>query len=376
MGKRELLLIVAFVAVGLIVYQVTAPPLPAGQQGFSVGRVLQNVRRNIAGRQASATVSSTRIEPLEAGITELRLKVSAVDLTVTGEDRHDVSFELQVTSNGLDPADARRLATATKLVLDHAGSGLVTTIDFPRDGVQRATLAIKVPATLGLRVEPKTGRLIATNLPSLDIKGNRGETRVNHITGAASVTHRGGALAVDDMTTLRLTANGTTGTVSHVTGTATIEVTGSELTLTDLIGPLELTSRGTEVRLRGIDQLKPPLRLDMQSGSLHIDGLRTEARIDGRNTEMDLILAAAAPLTVYSTAEDILVTPPPGGYTLDAITTDGRITIEDGGLHTSGNETDQRASGSVRGGGPTISLRATRAGIRVRPRPTRAEPPR
>ena len=50
------------------------------------------------------------------------------------------------------------------------------------------------------------------------------------------------------------------------------------------------------------------------------------------------------------------MTAPPGGYTLDAVATEGRITIEDGDVKPSeGN--DPRATGPVRGGGPTLTLR-------------------
>ena len=39
MGKRELLLVVGFVIVGVVVYQVTAPPPAPGERGFSLGAV-------------------------------------------------------------------------------------------------------------------------------------------------------------------------------------------------------------------------------------------------------------------------------------------------------------------------------------------------
>jgi hypothetical protein len=69
-------------------------------------------------------------------------------------------------------------------------------------------------------------------------------------------------------------------------------------------------------------------------------------------------------VTIYNLGE-IRVTAPPGGYALDAGTTEGRITIEDGDVKpTEGS--DPRAVGPVRGGGPTLTLRATRGAITVR----------
>src|SRR3954470_19787609 len=125
MGKRELVLVAVFVVIGVAIYQVTAPPLAPGQEGFSFGRVIQNIHRGIQGRRARATVESTRTEPLDPAITELRLNVRAGDVTVVGEDRTDAVFTLTVSSNGSDDADAKRLAGLTGLKIERAASGLL-----------------------------------------------------------------------------------------------------------------------------------------------------------------------------------------------------------------------------------------------------------
>src|SRR5262245_48519536 len=125
MGKRELVLILAFVLVGAVVYQVTAPPLAPGQEGFSFGRLIQHIRRNVQGRRAQASVESSRTEPLEASLTELRATLMGTDLTVIGEDREDASFALTVSSNGTDPADAQRLAGLATLKIERTASALV-----------------------------------------------------------------------------------------------------------------------------------------------------------------------------------------------------------------------------------------------------------
>jgi len=45
MGKRELVLVVGFVLLGVVVYQFTAPPPPPGSEGFSVGGLIRHIRR-------------------------------------------------------------------------------------------------------------------------------------------------------------------------------------------------------------------------------------------------------------------------------------------------------------------------------------------
>jgi hypothetical protein len=108
------------------------------------------------------------------------------------------------------------------------------------------------------------------------------------------------------------------------------------------------------------------LRVNSTGGEIRIDGLRTEARLDGRNTDIDVSLAAPALVTIYSLGE-IRVTAPPGGYTLDAVATEGRLNLDDGDGEVKPSEgTDPRASGPVRGGGPTLTLRSTRGSITVR----------
>jgi hypothetical protein len=89
---------------------------------------------------------------------------------------------------------------------------------------------------------------------------------------------------------------------------------------------------------------------------------------------VDITIAKAAPISVYSEGDEpIELTPPPGGFTLDARASHGRISLPEGFdsrvTVTSGeSETEQRANGAVRGGGPTITLRANRGDIRIRPR--------
>ena len=72
MGKRELLLIVGFIMVGTMVYFATAPEPAPGQQGFSLSRIVDHVRREIRGNPGSAEVTTSTTIPLKASITELR----------------------------------------------------------------------------------------------------------------------------------------------------------------------------------------------------------------------------------------------------------------------------------------------------------------
>ncbi|HET6279113.1 MAG TPA: hypothetical protein VFG08_10035, partial [Candidatus Polarisedimenticolia bacterium] len=92
-------------------------------------------------------------------------------------------------------------------------------------------------------------------------------------------------------------------------------------------------------------------------------------RVEGRNAEIDVAIDRARPLAIFNSGESVQVTLPPDGYTLDAIATDGTITMPDAVISqltttASPDGKEHKASGNVHGGGPTITIRATRGGIR------------
>src|SRR6516225_5321646 len=98
MGKRELVLVVAFAVLGIVVYQFTAPAPPPGSEGFSIGGLIRNVRRGVQGPRETASADSSQSAAVPATVNELRLNISrASDITITGEDRTDIAASLHVT---------------------------------------------------------------------------------------------------------------------------------------------------------------------------------------------------------------------------------------------------------------------------------------
>src|SRR5262245_41415336 len=221
MGKRELLLIVGFVMVGTMVYFATAPEPAPGQQGFSINRLLDHVRREIKGNPGSAEVTTSGTIPLKPGLSELRFEPSAAPLTIIGEDRSDVSYEMLVWSNGADEAEAHKLATETKLKITDAGSSLALGVAAPTPGVQRPTLTFRVPKSIPVRVQPSRGRLEVSDVASAEIVEARGQVAVKRITGKLVITHRGGPLTLESIAALKLNSRGSNVTLKDVRGPAT-----------------------------------------------------------------------------------------------------------------------------------------------------------
>jgi hypothetical protein len=371
MGKRELLLIAGFVVLGTVVYFATAPERPDGGRRFSLGEILDDIRREVRGNQATAELTTTAQHTLRAETSELRVHVRTAQVTIIGEQREDIESELYVWSNGYDEAQAKSLAGETRLKLDPAGPSLLITISYPNPGTQRARLKLRVPSHLRLQFEPTEARLEVSNVASIDHESARGETILWQIPGRVTITHRGGKLKIADVGPVRLNTRGSAVELVRVKGEAILQLQSGEVRCADLSGPVEIEALSSDVVLE-LANTRDTIRVNATDGKITVRGLRTLARIDGRETEMAIEVDRAAPIAVFNSGEDIALVPPDGGYQLDALAAGGRITVADPlkGQLTAEQpaEDEERVSGKVGGGGPTITLRNTRGDIRIAPR--------
>jgi hypothetical protein len=375
MGKRELLLIVAFVIVGAVVYQATAPPADPNDRGVSLSGFLDRVRREMRGNRGRAEITKVSTHELDAQTSELRLSGGFQEVIITGEKRDNIEARVRITSNGTDDANAKQLAGETELKSDHAGSSLRLAIKYPEPGQQRAFLTLLVPSRVNVRVDQGSGgqRTTIAQVASLEAT-LRGETSVKSIAGRVTITHRAGRVTVDESAAVKLTGRGSDATVSNVRGDASFSMQSGELRASFITGSIDVECQNTDVELKKLDDAKGQLRVNAVGGSVAIEGLRGDARIDGRNTEIDIELVKAAAVAVYNEGDEpIEITAPAGGFVLDAIAKEGRVNLPDdmrSALSIGGEEGEQRANGAVRGGGPTITLRANHGDIIVRPHAT------
>ena len=374
MGKRELVLVAVFLVMGIVVYQVTAPPAAPGSSGVSFGGIVQKLKREVQGSREQATSTSRQTKVVDPGVRLVRLNIPRNNtLAITGSDRTDITVEMEVTGRGFDQAEAKAAASAAGVKLEQAGDAIAVTTVFParesnRGGfVSDATVTVLLPKRLLVRLEPHAGRLTVSDVAGVEVMGSRGETRVTRSAGHVIVNHTGGRLEIDAVPSLKLTTRNSNAKIRGVAGLFTIEATGVEMELEEIAGPLEIEARNTDLVIDAGKLVKAPFRFNGTGGQLRVSKLRTESRVDGRNVELEVEVAAAAPITIYSTGEDIRVMAPPGGYTLDAVATDGQITSEDSAITaTPGDGPEARATATIRGGGPALTLRTTRGRIDVR----------
>ncbi len=366
MGKRELLLVVCFLIVGVVVYQATAPTPAPGERGLSLGRLIEAARREVGGNRAVADLTTTSTQKVTDEITELRITGPISEVEVLGEDRSDVESTLTVNSRAYNDAEAKQYAQESKLVADQTAAALILRMQFPTPGRQRSTVKLKVPKRLHIRVEPGAGTLEVKNVAAVEIAGTRGEVKLSQIAGRIQVSHRGGEVTIEDAGSLDF--NGRSGSLklTGVRGDTSIKMDGGgEIRATNLAGSVDLESRNADVTLENLESTRGPIRVNSIAGSVTMKGLKSEARIDVRNAEVKVAMTGAAPVAIYTENDRVSLTPPPGGFNLDALVIDGEITpaerITELGLRaTRENDKESRLVGAVKGGGPTITVRSTR----------------
>jgi hypothetical protein len=372
MGKRELLLVLCFVIVGVVVYHVTAPAPGPGDRGLSIRRLIEAARREVGGNRATAELTTTTSHMLSPELTELRIMGQISELAVQGEDRSDVESTLYVSSRAYNDDEAKQYAQQSKLVADQTASALILRMQFPTPGRQRSTLKLKVPKRLHVRVEPGSSTLEVKNVAAVEIAGTRGETKLSGISGRVEVSHRGGEVTIEDAGSLEF--NGRSGSLklTGVRGDTRIKMEGGgEISATNLAGGLDIESRNTEVTLENLEPTRGPIRVTTIGGSVTIKGLKSEARIDGRNADLKVAMVAAAPVSIYNENATLELSPPPGGFNLDAVVIEGRITPDNVAeeLRLTVTRTEQpreaRLVGPVKGGGPTITIRSTRGDLEL-----------
>jgi hypothetical protein len=384
MGKRELLLILGFIVFGAVVYQVTAGPADPARSNWSFGGMIQKIRREVSSNSASAKSQTTVNAPVPDSVHELRIVMRSGRITVAGEDRDDVAITVDVSSTGYDQAEAERLAKATAVKLDQAGAILIATVDYPVEGRQTASLEIKLPKRLTLRLDEKSGVLTVSDVGGVVIGAARGETKIARIDGPVQITQRGSVITMEDVESIRLnTFSGAEARIAKVRGDASFILQGGELRAEELTGVIEIESRNTDVRLEKLEQNRGTIRINANNGEIVLEGLQTETRIDGRDADIRVTQSKAAVLSIYNDGDEpIELTVPPDGFIIDAVSTEGKLTVdnalESAGIKVTGTGSssgtgttprqEYRANATVRGGGPTLTLRATRGDISLRSR--------
>jgi len=364
MGKRELLIIAAFIAIGVVAFEVSAPPAPEGRS-FSLARFFDAARRNMRGNSAVASTTLTGDIPLASSVTEVRISGANRGVHVVGEDRTSIAYELHVESDGPDDATALASAKRASLKQDDLGTSLALTVTYPKEGQQWGALVMRVPARLAVRVGGGGGADVSA-VRSVDLDQVSGATSIREISGAVTGSHRNGDLAIENV------------------GAADLNLASSRAKITGVEHNIVMTSRSGRVDISGakgvieIDENNQEITIHNPAGSVRVTGTaghvtvdepKQEVKVDCRRTEVELTLSQSVPATLLTTDETIRLTlAGTPQIALDAAASEGGVIhAEDLGLDVKSEEGEQRVTHNF-GASPTarVTLRSARGNIVIR----------
>jgi hypothetical protein len=302
MGKRELLIAAAFIVLGAIVYQFTAPPPKEGERSFSIGRIIDGFKREMREDSAQADFTQSGTIAVAADAEELRVNISrGVAVTIEGGDRPDIAYEMPVRSTGPDVASALENAKKSIVEIDDLGRQITVGTYFPPEGRQTASLTLKVPSRLMVRIE-SGGRPNVRGVAALHLGRTSGELTAEDIRDAVAGTHQSGEITIRNAGTVDLTVvsaqtrlTGIARGISLNARSGTCEVAGSG-------GPLEFTGTSTRLTVTGHDG---PIEIGGDGGRIQLVRPAKSVHVDIRRAEVEATLDAAVPVTILTSDQPL-----------------------------------------------------------------------
>jgi len=333
MGKRELLIILGFLVLGAALYQVTAPPAREGS-GFSFRRLIDEIRADIRSDSTSATYTHRAEIDVSPSLEEVRIASVSGQVTVTGEDRSNIAYELEVRSTGPDEATATEYAKRTVLLEDDLGDTLGFRVSYPPEARQMTSLVMRVPNRLRVRLEGGNSRNNTgefRDLAALRLEGVLGEVTAERISGAISGSHQNGRLTVNEAGSVALTLRSSRALLSGVRDGVKLNATRGETRVVASSGPLEIEQSSNELT---IEEHEGSIRVGGSGGQVEIVDPRHSVEIDVQRTDVTLSVSRAVPITVITSDEPIrLQLDGPPSVVVDAIIAGrGDLVADDFGL--------------------------------------------
>ena len=339
MGKRELLIALAFLIVGTVAFQLSAPPAKEAQTGFSFSTLLNSARRELRGNQSYTAPPRTISYRVEKDITELRLLGSAGPVRIQGESRADISMELTVMSTGESEAAAVAIAGRTTVKEDRVAGVLSLQIEFPKEETQTSRIVLHVPQRLGLRLDGPRETAIDHVRAVEFTTAARGTTTIDHVSEGVTGEQNGGTITLASIGSLKMTLTRTRGRISD-TGEMSLDIRDGDTEIATSRGPLTIEGRRADLTIRAH---QGPVKVSGTDGQIRIEGATANLRLDMRRAEIDAELAAGANGSLVTSDEELRVTwRAPTGLRVDAVANNGAIDAADWGLTAIKSSIDTR----------------------------------
>jgi hypothetical protein len=364
MGKRELLIIVIFVAVGTVAYQFSAPPA-TGDHGFSFAKFFKEARSEMRGNPGRGKYVHTASIPVPANLREVRLIGVSENVKITGDSKDDtVNYEFTVNSNGPDDAMALGYAKESVLVRDDLGDALVLRAKYPQPASQRSTIVMHVPARLAVRVESSMGAEI-TDVAAVHTEAMRGDITLSKVAGSVTGTQQDGDFTLTGAGSVKIRLIRSKAKIAKVQGGLTLDLRDTDTEILESAGALEADEIRSEL---SVTDHKGAITIRGNDGSITLLRPTAETRVDVRRAEVEVLVERAVPMTLITADEPIrLILSGSPAFSLDAAATDSEIQAAEFDLKPEKSDIDTRlshqfgAKGDVR-----ITVRNTRGNIILR----------
>jgi hypothetical protein len=366
MGKRELLIALAFVVAGVVAFRFAGPAPEGEKKGFSFSDVVDRARREMQGSRSYAAPPRVETYPAPASVTEVRVEGANGTAKVVGSDRADVSLTLNITSTGADEATAIAIAGKVTVTADTVGGALTLRLTFPPEERQTAGYVLAVPSRLAVRLDAPRDPVVS-DVASLEfLNPSRGTAELTRI-GAVMGDQTGGTLTMTDVREARLLLSRVRATITGLTGTTSLDVRDGETEITGSRGRLEIEERRGNLKLL---DFAGPITVSGTDGELRIEGARHDVRVDLRRAGVDVEFAAPAAASLVTSDETLRVAlPDPGGVQLDAQATNATIDASAWSLEAVTKGEDARLDavlGTKSSSAPRVSVRNVGGDILLR----------
>lgn len=363
MGKRELVLILVFVVLGVGVYKLTAPAASPEREGFSFSRLLQSVRNELRREDFKLDATRDATQAVPATVVGIAVRDFRGQLTVRGEARADVSATVETEVYGADEPTTRALVEQLQIRFEEDGDTMRLVIDRPVSRRRtRTVLRLLVPARLAVKVE-NIGRLEVDSVASVQMDTRSGDAVLTSIAGDVRGDHRDGELTIKGAGEVSITVRGSVVRISEHRGGLKADLTGGRLTSRGTPGPVKIEARRTEME---IEAPAGAVDITASDGELAIRQPTGPVKFDGRRCDFSYVAGPAVALEAASVDAPIeAVLPPQAGVTLDVAAEDGSLELPPD-LPVTKGERSQQMAGAVAGGGALWKLRTTRDAIRIR----------
>jgi hypothetical protein len=367
MGKRELLLIVGFLVVGMVAYRVTAPA-GSDEGGFSIGRFIERIRSEIRGQNYEVQMTEEASADA-AGASAVRLAIPRATVVVVGEERTDVKLELKATIFGADKAEAEAFKALVKAEVLREGNTLVVRAVVNRQDSEmrrapRFQLTVKAPRRLVVLIGDRGGELEVRTMGGVTFERSTGRAMLTEIDGVVGGRYGRGSLEIDQAKGIDLEVERTELRLMRIAGETKLQARQSgDVRMRELRGPATLDFNRVEAE---IEDMLGPLTLEAEGGVCKVRNPKGPIVMKGQRLTIEITLNTPVPVDAMTENDRIEIVLPTGGLTLQATAHDGQVRASDSGIAVQTTDNDQRATATLRGGGPLIKLETTRGEILIR----------